>query len=80
MVKCLYCGTELKTRKGVHKEYENGLNIVIKNTPINTCDHCMEEYLSADTMYKINRILDNIMENKDQSKDDIIFVDFDDYK
>lgn len=80
MTKCLYCGEDLKVINGIHKEYADSLNIVIKNTPISICEHCVEEYLSAPTMYKINDILDNILNSKNAATNDIIIVDYNDYK
>ncbi|MBX4267511.1 type II toxin-antitoxin system MqsA family antitoxin [Clostridium estertheticum] len=79
-MKCLYCGTELKQIKTIHKEYEEDLTIGIKNTPVDFCSNCQEDYLSAATMDKLNKILDSVLlYNKDHPKDDIVIVDYNDF-
>lgn len=78
MSNCLYCGESLKEVISTHKEYEDGLNITILNTPIDRCDDCEDEYFSAKTMYIINDIINDVIKEK-KSVEDSITVDFNKY-
>lgn len=56
-MKCDLCGKDgIKTKK-VSRSYGKGLNLfVIENVPVFACSHCGESYLSAETLYEIERI------------------------
>jgi YgiT-type zinc finger domain-containing protein len=79
MKKCLYCGSELKMITSIHKEYEGELTIAINNTPIIICKDCSEEYLSADVMEKINKIIKEVLENKNKYNKQIIIVNYNEF-
>lgn len=80
MNKCICCGGNLSSILTIHKEYESGLTIAVNNTPVDICENCLEEYLNADVMDKLNKILDSVIENKSKYNNNIAFVDYNNYK
>lgn len=54
---CDVCGkTDAKIRR-VSRSYGSGEDLlVIENVPIVSCPHCGESYMTAETLYEIERI------------------------
>ena len=56
-VTCDICGKEGAKIRLVSKSYGRGTMLfVIENVPVVSCPHCGESYLTAETLYEIERI------------------------
>lgn len=80
LVKCVYCGSDLKPILGVYKEYLNDHILAINNVPLVFCSECMEEYIPASTMEVIKNIV--LYFSKDmnlKNEDTTIMIDYNDY-
>jgi YgiT-type zinc finger domain-containing protein len=54
---CDICGQEGIHIRKVARTYSNGNDLlVIKDIPVISCPHCGESYLTAETLYDIERI------------------------
>jgi len=54
---CDICGKEGARIRLVSRSYGKGANLlVIENVPVVSCPHCGESYLTAETLYEIERI------------------------
>ena len=54
---CDICGEEGARVRRVARSYGKGENLlVIENIPVVSCLHCGESYLTAETLYEIERI------------------------
>jgi YgiT-type zinc finger domain-containing protein len=54
---CDMCGQRGAVIRLVSRSYGKGANLfVIENVPIVSCPHCGESYLTAETLYEIERI------------------------
>ncbi|MBI3654183.1 MAG: type II toxin-antitoxin system MqsA family antitoxin [Acidobacteria bacterium] len=54
---CDNCGIDGARIRQVSKSYGKGENLlVIENVPVVSCPHCGESYLTAETLYEIERI------------------------
>jgi YgiT-type zinc finger domain-containing protein len=57
---CDICGSEGVRIRRISRSYGKGEDLlVIENIPVVTCPHCGESYLSAATLYEIDRIKRN---------------------
>ena len=56
-MKCDICGKSGVRIRRVTRSYGRGKNLlVIENIPVISCPHCGESYLTAETLYEIERI------------------------
>ena len=56
-MKCDICGKSGVRIRRVTRSYGRGKNLlVIENIPVVSCPHCGESYLTAETLYEIERI------------------------
>ncbi len=56
-MKCDICGKEGAHIRYVTRSYGQGENLlVIEKVPVVSCPHCGESYLTAETLYEIERI------------------------
>ena len=56
-MKCDNCGKEDVRIRRISRSYGKGVNLlVIENIPVVSCPHCVESYLTADTLNEIGRI------------------------
>jgi len=56
-MKCDNCGKEDVRIRRISRSYGKGVNLlVIENIPVVSCPYCGESYLTADTLYEIERI------------------------
>ncbi len=56
-MKCQNCGKENAKIRHVSRSYGKGDNLlVIENIPVVSCPDCGESYLTAETLYEIERI------------------------
>lgn len=56
-IKCDICSKEGAKIRLVSKSYGRGKTLfVIENVPVVSCPHCGENYLTAETLYEIERI------------------------
>ena len=54
---CDICGNNSAHVRYVTRNYGRGDKLlIIENIPINSCSHCGESYLSAETLHEIERI------------------------
>jgi YgiT-type zinc finger domain-containing protein len=54
---CDVCGNEGAKIRYISRSYGKGEDLlVIENVPIISCPHCGESYLTAETLYEIERI------------------------
>jgi YgiT-type zinc finger domain-containing protein len=54
---CDICGKEGARIRQVARSYGKGEKLlVIENVPIVSCPHCGESYLTAETLYEVERI------------------------
>lgn len=54
---CVVCGREAARVRRVGKVYGKGVDLLlIENIPIMSCRSCGESYLTAETLYEIERI------------------------
>ena len=54
---CDICGKEGARLRNVTRSYGKGKDLlVIENAPIVSCPHCVESYLTTDTLHEIERI------------------------
>lgn len=54
---CDICGKEGAKIRHISRSYGKGESLlVIENVPIISCPHCGESYLTAETLYEIERI------------------------
>lgn len=54
---CDICGQEGAKIRHVSRSYGKGENLlVIENVPVISCPHCGASYLTAETLYEIERI------------------------
>ncbi len=54
---CDICGKEGAGIRRITRSYGKGANLlVIENVPVVSCPHCGESYLTAETLYEIERI------------------------
>jgi len=54
---CDICGHDGVTTKKVTRSYGKGKNLlIIEAIPVQTCSHCGESYLTAETLHEIERI------------------------
>jgi YgiT-type zinc finger domain len=54
---CDICGKEGARIRRVSRSYGKGKNLlVVENVPIVSCLHCGESYLTAETLYELERI------------------------
>jgi YgiT-type zinc finger domain-containing protein len=54
---CDICGKEGAKVRRVPRSYGKGKDLlVIENVPVISCPHCGESYLTAETLYEIERI------------------------
>lgn len=80
LIKCVYCGSELKPMLGVHKEYLKDRILAINNVPLVLCPKCMEEYIPANTMDVINRIVLCFSDEVDlENENTTIIVNYNDF-
>ena len=57
MVTCDICGKEgARVRKSTRSYGKGNQLLVIENIPMISCPHCGESYLTANTMYELERI------------------------
>ena len=57
IMKCDICGKEDVRIRRISRSYGKGVNLlVIENIPVVSCPYCGESYLTADTLYEIERI------------------------
>jgi YgiT-type zinc finger domain-containing protein len=57
IMKCDNCGKEDVRIRRISRSYGKGVNLlVIENIPVVSCPYCGESYLTADTLYEIERI------------------------
>jgi len=54
---CDICGQERARIRRVSRSYGQGVDLlIIENIPLISCPHCGESYLTAETLYEIERI------------------------
>ena len=54
---CDICGEKGARVRRVARSYGKGENLlVVENIPVISCPHCGESYLTAETLYEIERI------------------------
>lgn len=57
---CFYCKGNTEPSKTTYMTDYNGCYIIIKNVPCKKCTQCGEEYLSGDTLEKIEEIIQKL--------------------
>ena len=57
---CSFCKGEMKPSTTIHTVQLKNCVVVIKNVPCMECEQCGEVVLSADTVEKIERILQTV--------------------
>ena len=57
---CFFCKGEMKPGTTIHTVQLKNCVVVIKNVPCMKCEQCGEVILSADTIEKIERILQTV--------------------
>lgn len=75
---CLLCKGEMKPGTTIHTVQLKNCVVVIKNVPCLKCEQCGEVVLSADTVEKIEHILQTVEQTVEKAVAEITVVNFPD--